>query len=84
MLQHKFFTYLNNKNLTRVTSIELWWIVGKQKKYPMKINASIGQNDSLISIGQYLLTHGYRFIWLDDLTCLTIICKNENTVGEHG
>ena len=40
--------------------------------------------DSLISIGQYLLTHGYRFIWLDDLTCLTIICKNENTVGEHG
>ena len=40
--------------------------------------------DSLISIGQYLLTHGYRFIWLDDLTCLNIICKNENTVGEHG
>ena len=77
------FSLIWIKNSHELKIFELWWIMGKQKVLAWKC------------FDWMKLIHCYRLVnkgWLADInlfdsmifTCLTIICKNENTMGGHG
>ena len=72
------FIYLNYKALlTCVEIIELW--LSKKKIIRWEALSSLQLDiNQFIDSDWLILTYWYRLVWLNDLSCLTIIRKNEH------